>query len=264
VAVDGNRQVGFVHASFGPNEHKSDLCTSVGVTCMLMVRPEYWSTNTPDELLRRSEDYLRSRGAQVLYGGGTRPLNGFYLGLYGGSELPGVLESDTDAQRLYRSHQYVAVENCLLFHRELTSFRPPVNRQQLQVRRRSAVCSTADPATDTWWDACTLGNFDRVRFELLPRDGGAPLATATFWNMEPLSSTWGTRAAGLIHLEVDTTQRRQGLATCLLSEAFRQLQADGISLVEAQTLEHDTALIELFRGLEFKEIERGTIFRKDA
>ena len=30
----------------------------------------------------------------MIYAGGIRPLNGFYLGLYGGSELPGILASD--------------------------------------------------------------------------------------------------------------------------------------------------------------------------
>ena len=66
----------------------------LGTTQLLMLRPEHRDAGLADELLARSEGYLRDRGAKVLYGGGIKPLDGFYLGLYGGSELPGVLVTD--------------------------------------------------------------------------------------------------------------------------------------------------------------------------
>ena len=89
LAVDGETAVGFVHAGFGPSDDYSGLSTQLGVTCMLMVREPYRGRGIGSNLLSLSEKYLRGRGAQVLYGGGIHPLDPFYLGLYGGSELPG-------------------------------------------------------------------------------------------------------------------------------------------------------------------------------
>ena len=94
VATRDGLPVGFVHAGFGPNEDGTGLDTSMGTTHLLMMRSGYEDPHLADELLAASEDYLRSQGASVLYVGGIKPLNSFYLGLYGGSEIPGVLQSN--------------------------------------------------------------------------------------------------------------------------------------------------------------------------
>jgi GNAT superfamily N-acetyltransferase len=94
LATRGEQVVGFVHAGFGPNEAETEIDTEIGTTYQLMLRADARDDGLADELLSRAEAYLRDRGSKVIYAGGIRPLNGFYLGLYGGSELPGVLQSD--------------------------------------------------------------------------------------------------------------------------------------------------------------------------
>ena len=101
LACDGDRVLGFAHASFGANDAEDGISTELGTTALLMVRPDCDEAQVAAGLLEQSEAYLRRRGAKVIYGGGIRPLNGFYLGLYGGSELPGVPESDTVAQQAF-------------------------------------------------------------------------------------------------------------------------------------------------------------------
>lgn len=264
VALDDDRPVGFVHAAFGPTEDESHVSHDLGVVCMLLVRPEYRRLGIGSELLQRSEAYLRRSGAKVLYAGGIRPLNPFYLGMYGGSELPGVLDSDAEAQRRYEAAGYRQVDRCLIFHRELASFRPVVNRQQMQIRRSTTVEVTFDRPSGTWWEACTVGWFNRTGFDLLSRQGGPPLASVTFWDMEPLASSWGVHAVGLTDLEVHPEHRRQGLATFLLSEAFRQLQQHQVALVEAQTMERNQAAIGLYESLGFELVNQGAVYRKDS
>ena len=262
VALDGDRVVGFVQGGFGPTEDGMGLSTDLGVTCMLMVRPEYRRLRIGSKLLERSEAYLRGRGAKVLYAGGIRPLNPFYLGLYGGSELPGVLSSDTEAQKLYRSTDYEEIDTAIILHRDLRTFRPLVSRQQLMNRRRTRFEVIVEPPSDNWWDACTMGGFDRDRYELRDRATGERLASSTVWSMEPLSTSWGVRAVGLIDFEVTESYRRNGLATYLLSEAFRRLQHEGVQVVEAQTMQHNAAALRLYAKLGFHEVDRGTVFRK--
>ena len=263
LALDDETIVGLVHAGFGPTEDQSRLSRELGVTCMLLVRPDHRRLGIGTELLARSEQYLRARGAKVLYGGGIRPHNPFYLGLYGGSELPGVLASDAAAQQRYRGSGYQEVDRTRLFHRDLAGFRPPVDRQQMQIRRTMIVEATIDPPASTWWEACTLGMFDRTRFDLLPRDGGRAMASMTVWSMDPISTNSGVRTTGLYDVHVDPVQRRKGLAMFLLGEAFKQLHTAGVSRIEAQAMQQNNTAIALLNRLGFQQVDEGVVFRKE-
>lgn len=263
VAVDGDEPVGFAHAAFGPNEGETSLCTRFGVTCLVMVRANFQNRGIGGELLDRSERYLTRMGAEVLYAGGIRPLNAFYLGLYGGCELPGVLDSGPRAQRLFLSRGYKEIDRSIVLHRDLVGFRAPVDRKQLLIRRNYLVRSIPDPTPASWWEACTWGALERTRFELVPSQGGAVAAQATFWSMQPLAASWGVHAAGLLELETSESHQRQGLATFLLGEAFRRLQVEQVSLVEVQTMRHNAAALKLYEKLGFREVDQGAVYRKE-
>lgn len=262
VAVDGDRPVGFSHASFGPTDDGNNICTDLGVTSLVMVRANYQRRGIGCELVNRSEEYLKSRGAKMLYAGGIKPLNGFYLGLYGGSELPGVLESTAHAQQLFRASGYDEIDRVIVFQRELASFRPTVDRRQLTIRRRATVRYVSDPATRTWWEANTYGPFDRIRFDLIANDTKQALGSTLFWNMQPLASSWGVHAVGMIDVEIADTQRRQGLATFLIGDSLKQLGEMGFSLVEVQTMQHNAAARALYSKLGFRQTDTGSVLRK--
>jgi ribosomal protein S18 acetylase RimI-like enzyme len=254
--------VGFAHAGFGPKDDYSSLSTELGVVCLLLVVPDQPFEAVADPLLQASEEFLRTRGAKILYAGSVFPLNPFYLGLYGGSELPGVLESDARALSFYRSRGYQEIDRVAVMQRELPGFRPIVDRNQMQIRRGFQVEAVLDPPTRSWWESCTLGHTDRTRFQLLPRGGKEPAARATFWHIEPLASSWGVHAVGLIEVETAPASRRQGLATFLVGESLRQMQAHGTTLVEAQTMERNSAALGLYRKLGFQVIDHGIVLRK--
>ena len=262
VACEDGRPVGFAHAAFGPNREQDRISTESGVTCLVLVRPDCREHEVAAGLLERCEDYLHRRGAKVLYGGAVQPLNPFYLGLYGGSELPGVLDSDHVARQLYASHGYRQIGRTLIMRHGLKDFEAPIDRQQMQIRRRMVVEVTVDPLPRTWWEACTIGDFDLTRFDLVPRGGGTAVASATFRSMEPSGTAAAGRAAGLIDLEVDESLRRRGLAIFLLTEAFRQFIRQGIMLVEAQATELNAAMLGTYQKLGFLQVDRGSIFRK--
>jgi ribosomal protein S18 acetylase RimI-like enzyme len=264
VAVDDDRPVGFVHAAFGPTDDQRQLSTDWGVTCLVMVRPNYQRQGIGAELLKQAETYLQGRGAKVLYAGGIRPLNGFYVGLYGGSELPGVLDSTPRAQKLFQSGGYREIDRTVVMQRDLMSFRPPVDRVQMQIRRKHCVQVAYDPPPRNWWEACTYGCFDRARFDLLQTQGATILASALFWNLQPLASSWGVQAAGLYELEVRPELRRQGFATFLLGEAFKQFQSQNVSLVEVQTMKSNDAAQKLYQKLGFQTIDQGAVYRKES
>ncbi|NLE39679.1 MAG: GNAT family N-acetyltransferase [Pirellulaceae bacterium] len=263
LAWDDDRPVGFAHAGFGPDEQQARISHEWGTTCLLLTTPDGPRQEVAGALLELCERYLVSRGAKVLYGGGIRPLNPFYLGIFGGSELPGVPESDTIACETFAMHNYREIDRTITFHCDLHRFEPPTSREQMQIRRRMTVNVVADSPARDWWEACTMGSFDLTRYELCPRAGGPSVAHALLRNMDPTNAFGGGRAVGLIELEVDPRHRRQGLVTYLLSEVFHQLSRQGIVKVEVQTMQNNKAARALYRRLGFQEVGQGIVFRKE-
>lgn len=264
LAEQDGKPVGFAHGSFGPNDELSGMSFETGTTQIVMVRPDLWGTDLPDQLLRQTENYLRGRGARVLYAGGIQPLNAFYLGLYGGSELPGVLLSDTNLQVLLKRNNYHECSRVVVLHRDLVRFRAPVSRNQRKVKREVVFETTYAPETISWWEAQVVGNQERIRFQIIGRRNHKKLASCTFWDIEPLATGWGLRSAGLQDLVVDQTVRRQGYATFLLSESFRELHKRGVTLVEVQTMESNTPAMELYKSLGFAPVDYGIVFRRNS
>lgn len=262
LVLDDDVAVGFSHAGFGPTDEGASLNQRFGVTSMLLARPGHQELPIGLELLARGELYLRSRGAKVLYAGGIRPLDPFYLGLYGGSELPGVLAGDLFGNSVFRAADYREIDRVIVFERELAGFRPPMDRVQMQIRRTSVIEETTDAPPRNWWEACALEHFQVTCFDLIERDEARPMASARFWNLETFAAGWGVQAAGLYDLEVAGNRRRHGLASFLVADALRRLAAQGIALVEVQTLAGNTAARALYAKLGFREVDQGIAYRK--
>ncbi len=264
VATRDGEPVGFTHAGFGASEVESGIDYTSGTTYVLMLRGDQRHTSLAEELLGRSEAYLRDRGAKVLYGGGIRPLNGFYLGLYGGSELPGVLVTDPVFGETLARHQYREIDRVVVLHRDLGRYRPPVTRAQRTLRREATVQESYCPIPQTWWEACTIGGMERLKFSLEQTATRQRLANVWFWDIEPLSTGWGMPTAGMYDLEVESTRRRQGIATYMLSEAFTRLRTRGIMVVEAQTMQSNAPALAFYAKLGFEKVDEGVVYRKDS
>jgi ribosomal protein S18 acetylase RimI-like enzyme len=263
VLLSDKRPIGFVHAGFGANEDETDIDTSLGTIYQLMLRADRRNDALADELLRSAEEYLRGRGAKVLYGGGIRPLNAFYLGLYGGSELPGVLASYPMLGDACLRNGYREIDRVEILQLTLANFRPPVARSQRLLRRELSSSEIYCPPARSRWEAWTIGDFEHLRFALAVANG-PPLAEVDFWDIEPLSTRWNAATAGMFDLRVTDQRRRQGLATFLLVDAFERLRSRGIVTVEAQTMRQNAPALALYAKLGFTKVDEGIVYRKDA
>lgn len=264
VATKDDVPVGFVHAGFGPNDAGESIDTSMGTTHLMMLRSGHEDLSLADDLLAASEEYLRGRGASVIYAGGIKPLNSFYLGLYGGSEIPGVLQSNTMLSEACIRAGYTPSAQVSIMQCDLVRFRPSVSRKVRQLRRFMALGETLDPAASNWWEACVWGSQLRDHFHLTEKASDQVVATASFWDVQPLSAAWGVCTAGLCDLYVEPDYRRRGCATYLLGEAFRLLRRRGVGTVEAQTMSTNIEAIAFYEQLGFIEVDHGQVFRKDA
>ncbi|MFM8415699.1 MAG: GNAT family N-acetyltransferase [Planctomycetota bacterium] len=261
VARDGERLVGFAHAAFGPNADRSAIDTSVGTTLLVVVPPHERQTEIEDGLLARCEEYLRRRGATTILGGGSPDEGGFYLGLYGGSDLPGILDSAPGMQAVFRRAGYREAGRIAVLRRPLAGFRPPVNRLQVAIRRATTVRVIDEPARRTWWEAATTTGLALRRYELRG-EADALLGSASFWDVQPLAASWGLAMAGLLRVDIEGARRRQGLANYLVAEALYDLGREGTTIVENHVAEDNAPARQLFSKLGFQATDHGTIFSR--
>jgi GNAT superfamily N-acetyltransferase len=264
VALHNEIPVAFAHAGFGANDDYTSISTDIGTTYQLLIRSDHRDGPLASELLAQAENYLRVCGAKVIYAGGVRPLNAFYLGLYGGSELPGVLVGDASFHAVCRERGYREIDRVQVLQLDLASFRAPITRNQRSLRRELVCQEIPSPPPNSWWEACTTGAFERIRFLLTRSSSCEPMADVWFWDIEPLSTAWGRATAGMFDLNVPSDQRRKGLATFLLGEAFERLRSRGILVIEAQTMQQNAPALAMYNKLGFKQVDEGVMYRKDA
>lgn len=264
LALDDNKPIGFVHAGFGVSADCSALDKTQGVTAMLLVAPRHDSAAIAGDLLAASESYLCRHGATKLAGGGTDLLAPFYFGLYGGSGLPGVLLSDQQLIAVYEANGYQREAHCDVFRRDLAAFRPPVNRDLMHVRRQYQLGQADDPLPAHWWDGCAFGHTDRMRFLLTEKSGHSPVAEASFWDIEPLASSWRVHAMGLVSFQISQDHRSSVVATFFLGEILRQLGSYGTTLVEIQAKHGESLLADAGRKLGFEPFDQGFQFSKSV
>jgi GNAT superfamily N-acetyltransferase len=262
VACDGARPVGFAHAGFGADCEQRQLDCSQGTTALMLVSPHEERETIATELLSASEDYLRRRGAKQVYAGSQYPLNPYYLGLYGSSDVAGVLQSNAGWVSLLNASGYRPHVRRVLAKRVLSGFRPPVDRQQMQVRRRFKVAGPSDVLPDNWWDASVWAIHEWARFDLILPGGGEPIISATFWDVDPLARSWGVQTVGLVRLDDTPEAREQGLTIYLLAEVLRQYLAAGYAQFEAQAGVDDASLRDLFQQLGMAEYDEGALWVK--
>jgi GNAT superfamily N-acetyltransferase len=178
--------------------------------------------------------------------------------------LPGVLASDLSMVELLDAAGYKPLVRRQLFSRSLASFRAPIDRQQMQVRRRFSVAPPVDRLPDNWWEACVWAHHEWTRYDLVLPAGGEPIISGIFWDIDPLSRSWGTQTVGLVRLDDTPEAREQGLTTYLLAEVLRQYQATGYTQFEAQAPCEDSTLHEVFKQLGLTPYDEGALWVKES
>ncbi len=264
VAEDDGRLVGFAHAGFGANQQENRLNREWGVIAVVVVAATHRRRGVGRELVRRAEDYLRGCGSTVIYAGPMRPLDPFYLGLYGGSELPGILRSDTEAQSLVEALGYRAADECIVFQRSLSGpIALPAPQMKTWAHKVEFVVQQEPPAAN-WWAACQFGAVDNSLFSLRLAATDQTIAKAHVWEMYPLQKTWNVEAVGIVDVEVSDGFRGQGVATLLITQIMRYCRELGLTLAEAQTMVRNNAACRLYRRLGFHEVDRGVAYRRNG
>ncbi len=266
MAERDGRPAGFVHAGFGPDEADPaapGLDRSLGVVAALVVPRGEGEEEVALGLVIEAERYLRRRGAQVLYGGGLRPLNPFYWGLYGGSEAAGVPSSHYQFAAALSTLGYEPIATAVHLRFDLSRPDPRDPRAAL-LHRQVAVEHDEEPPTSSWWEGLALGEFSPTRASLFLKAEGLEVASARTWDMTWFGRAEGRSRLGVYDVEVDPAHRRRGYARHLLGEILRWARDRGFQDVEVQTLTDNEPALALYGALDFEPVEQSTAFRLPA
>jgi ribosomal protein S18 acetylase RimI-like enzyme len=264
LAEEEGRCLGFVHAGFGANADGSALDYQSGVTCLLAVRLSHRRRGIGGELLRRSEDYLRGRGAQWLFAGPLAPLNPFYFGLYGGSELPGFLASDQAAESFFTRHGYQPGRTVRVFQRRLSVPLKVFDARFVAYRQSFELCEDAASRLGPWWQYCQFNGAEPRVFSLLDRTTHQYVAQATLWEMEGFSYRWNLPAIGLLDWQVRPELRKQGVGKFLLAQLLRKAQEELLEVMELQVPSDNPAAIKVCLAVGFEQVDLGRQYQRQG
>jgi GNAT superfamily N-acetyltransferase len=261
--LDNGQRVGFAHAGFGPNKTETALAYNAGVICLVGVRTAYRHQGIGTELMERSIAYLRGKGARTIYAGPMRPYAPFYLGIYGGSDMPGFLASDEAAAPFLEYQGFRSSDTCMVFHRRLDQ---PINIADGRfpaLRRRFNVRMVPRTGTGTWWQEAVLGPLEPLEFRLEEAINARVVARAEVWEMEGFSYRWGMPAAGVLSMQVHESMRRQGLGKFLLMHILKYLQEQYFGILEIQAMERNQPAVKLIRSLGFDQVDFGRLYKME-
>ena len=263
VAERDGKPVGFVHAGFGPDTPIGgplSLSHGIGTVCMLVVAPDVNAPEVEDELLARATQYLRNRGASVIYAGGQFPLNPYYWGVYGGSEWAGILGMHVSFHTAVVRAGFEPVSTCVLLDADLSQ--PEVrDPRTILYRRQSVLEVTEDALPSTWWTSLAIGDFRLTLYRLLSKSGGNELARATTWDMAWFGRNDGRIRLALVDMEVHTAHRRKGYGRHLVNEILHAARAQSADVVSLQTRSTNTAALALYEAIGFCPVETATLYR---
>jgi ribosomal protein S18 acetylase RimI-like enzyme len=261
LATAGGKPVGFVHAGFGPSDDGIGLDRSTGVVCALGVLPSYRRQGIGSRLLALAEEYLRRKGAAAIRFGSQAPANPFLFGLHGGCTNAGVLSGESAAAGFLARRGYVVGRRVGLFQRSLTRLTAPNDPRFTSLRMQYDIIAGAMRRAG-WWRECVLGPVEAVEYRLQAKFTGAVVARAVLWDMDTFCMHWGVSCVGLYEMSVEPGMRRGGLGKYLLINVLRHLRERSFHQFEAPADLADAAAVGLLTGLEFGQVETGTVYKK--
>ncbi len=261
LAFDGDRPIGLAHAGFAASPDGRSLDYSKGVLCALGVAPLYRRQGIGSELLRRSEEYVRDKGAKELFAGPCAPLNPFTFGLYGGADSPGFLASDGLARPFLEHRGYQVARSVGILRLVLNRLQLPPDPRFVEIHPRYDILG-APYSRGGWYQEGVLGPIEAVEYRLQEKGTAQVHGRILLWDMTTFGYTWGETCVGLLGLKVDAGRLRQGLGKYLVAQVLLHLQQQAFDCFEACVgLDNEPAL-GLFRALGFEQVDTGHCYRK--
>jgi ribosomal protein S18 acetylase RimI-like enzyme len=263
LSFDANRRpLGFIHFGFGSNAGGTRISDSQAIIHKICVKPHSEEGSIASELIAKALASLEEMGAVDCTALGTTDRNAFYVGISEGDNLMGVLARDIRTQHWLANAGFQPVRPTECWEVSLPSFRPPMDRLQIQVRRTCTVGRLIDEDARQWWVSSVLGHCEQVRFNLVLRTPARVEGELMFWFPDPTISGVDSQVVRLWLPAVPPTEDARERFIYLMAESLRQLQQERKQVVRTFASADQQPTVTLLQRLGFQSVEHGVIFAK--
>lgn len=262
IAEHDGKVIGYSHAGFGCNESHTALSKESGVICTVMVHPSFRRQGIGRQLVDEAETFLKEAGAKQIFFGASKTRNPFYVGMYGGSEPAGFMESDADVAPFAQALGMQPVEQHAVFQRDMNTSRDPIGLRLMQNKRRLSLRLELTSSSNSWWWTARFGRLDSVTAVLEPKAGGEPVAQAICFGLDLYINKWGQRAVGIGEIHVPEKQRRNGYAQTLLVELCNRMKRELVTIIDIHANEADEPMMAMLRTSGFSRVDTGVVYSR--
>jgi hypothetical protein len=261
--------VGFIHfgmipprSTAGQSEMNSIGQASIGAIHRLCVSSSPSEDSIAESLIQQAVARLKTAGATVCQGLGGGEHSVFYLGIAEGDNSMGVLAHDRRSQNWFHRAGFAPIQPTECWELELASFRPPMDRMQIQVRRNCTIGRMLEEDYDDWLESAVLGHCEQVRFHLMVKSPPMLAGILKCWFPDPEVADVDSGVVRTRIPELPETETERERFIYLLSESLRQLQQDRKRVVRTVTSAQKQNTISVLQKLGFRSVVHGLLFEK--
>ncbi|MBU6238583.1 MAG: hypothetical protein KGQ51_12220 [Planctomycetes bacterium] len=266
LALDENDQaIGFVHFGQGMPGARwgtetlsdQDSRSSFGLIHALCVLPHGDEDRIAHQLILHAVGSMRQRGLLQCMAVGSLTSSIFYLGIAEGDNLMGVLSDDTRTSAWLKRAGFQSNAETECWDLYLDSFRPPVDRQQIAIRRTCSISRILEESHPNWWVSTVLGHCDQSRFHLLAHGPERTEMEVLFWSPDTTIRGVDSNIARMSVPQIATDETNRERMICLIAESARQLQQERKRIIRVIAMQDDAPMHILFNRLGFRMVRSG-------
>ncbi len=252
--------VGFAHLGFAPHKDLMDSCLQQAVLSAMAVLKHDSEAAIAGDLLQCISHSALAAEAKTIETMLLLPWAPFYIGVGKGDSIQGVVAEDNRLNQWLNQAGFQPRVATMLWELDLVTFHPPMDRQQIQIRRNAHVDRCLDEPTYPWRLACQMGHTEQISFDLVHRVRNEVICRALFWTIDHSLIPSPQQIARLWWPD-SISPELVDFYTFLLSDAFRQLALDRFDVVRAILVADDPAT-KILERLGFQNRGSGRVLAK--
>lgn len=216
-----------------------------------------------DRLLEATEQHANESGFGILVTGPVRDDHCGYAGLAPLGHGVGIPNDDARTASLFSRRGYVPQQSMTSFSTTTNTYRPPVSRDAMQLRR-STRTDVAEVFPETPRRASSMAHLDIERHQLIEHRTGTVLAETELWISDPEAQVMDCSHAILSLPPGRTTSDGAAIAaeSYLIGSLVQSLPNRRIFEIETVVDDNDAVRMEQLQTLKFEAQQRGQRWQK--
>jgi len=262
IAEFENVPIGFVHAvklgiSPDASNRKAD-----GLINALCIGEHAEQDAVARQLITAAESYLASKHSQIIGATGSPDCYAYYLGVGDANGMLGISSRDVRSRNWFEQTGYRECASTESWQIALSSFRMPMDRMQIAIRRQGRIETVVDPSSNmTWWNSVIMGHSELFAFKLLMREPITIERQVDFWQPE-IATLDGSSGMMQLMMPKITDQVALDQFAFLIAESLRHFQQIRIPRVRTTIYSDDIYGAKLLERLGFRKDFNGTFLIK--